>query len=91
MVFYILGDSLSIFLDYRHGGDFYSLTGSELYRSGSITETLPYRTEDFVPDGVVANGSGGFTPNTQTTTGLTGIDHIGLKITRRPIPMILHF
>ena len=61
--------NLNIFLDYRNGGDFYSLTGSELYRSGSITETLPYRTEDFVPDGVVANGSGGFTPNTQTTTG----------------------
>tara|TARA_Y100000385_G_C13108988_1_gene650759 strand:+ start:1457 stop:4627 length:3171 start_codon:yes stop_codon:yes gene_type:complete len=61
--------NLNIFLDYRNGGDFYSLTGSQLYRSGSITETLPYRTEDFVPEGVVANGSGGFTPNTQTTTG----------------------
>ena len=61
--------SLNVFLDYRHGGDFYSLTGSQLYRSGSITETLPYRTEDFVPDGVVANGNGSFTPNTQTTTG----------------------
>ncbi|MDC3253367.1 TonB-dependent receptor [bacterium] len=61
--------SLNIFLDYRHGGDFYSLTGSQLYRSGSITETLEHRTEDFVPDGVVDNGNGSFTPNTQTTTG----------------------
>ena len=61
--------NLNIFLDYRNGGDFYTLTGSQLYRSGSITETLPFRTEDFVPDGVVANGSGGFTKNTQTTTG----------------------
>ena len=61
--------NLNIFLDYRHGGDFYSLTGSQLYRSGSITETLPYRTEDLVPDGVVDNGNGSFTQNTQTTTG----------------------
>ncbi|MGB0880566.1 MAG: SusC/RagA family TonB-linked outer membrane protein [Polaribacter sp.] len=61
--------NLNIFLDYRNGGDFYTLTGSQLYRSGSITETLPYRTEDFVPNGVVADGSGGFTQNTQTTTG----------------------
>jgi TonB-linked SusC/RagA family outer membrane protein len=61
--------NLNIFLDYRHGGDFFSLTGSQLYRSGSITETLPYRTEDFVPDGVVDNGNGSYTQNTQTTTG----------------------
>jgi TonB-linked SusC/RagA family outer membrane protein len=61
--------NLNIFLDYRNGGDFYTLTGSQLYRSGSITETLPNRTGTFVPDGVVANGSGGFTQNTQTTTG----------------------
>lgn len=61
--------NLNIFLDYRNGGDFYTLTGSQLYRSGSITETLPNRTGTFVPDGVVADGSGGFTQNTQTTTG----------------------
>jgi ferric enterobactin receptor len=61
--------NLSIFLDYRNGGDFYSLTSSQLYRSGSITETLPYRTENFVPNGVINNGNGSFTQNTQTTTG----------------------
>ncbi|MFN4763759.1 SusC/RagA family TonB-linked outer membrane protein [Gillisia sp. Q332] len=61
--------NLNIFLDYRNGGDFYSLTGSQLYRSGSITETLPYRTENFVPNGVVDNGNGSFTQNTQTTSG----------------------
>jgi len=61
--------NLNIFLDYRNGGDFYSLTGSQLYRSGSITETLPYRTENFVPNGVINNGNGSFTQNTQTTTG----------------------
>jgi TonB-linked SusC/RagA family outer membrane protein len=61
--------NLNIFLDYRNGGEFYSGTGSQLYRSGSITETLPYREEDFVPNGVVSNGNGSFTQNTETTTG----------------------
>jgi hypothetical protein len=61
--------SLNVFLDYRSGGDFYTLTGSQLYRSGSITETIDNRTTDFVPDGVVDNGSGGYTANTETTTG----------------------
>ena len=59
---------LNIFLDYRNGGEFYSLTGSQLYRSGSITESLPNRESDFVPDGVVENG-GTYTKNTGTTTG----------------------
>lgn len=61
--------NLNVLLDYRNGGEFYTGTGSQLYRSGSITETLPNRTNNFVPDGVVDNGNGTFTPNTQTTTG----------------------
>ena len=61
--------SLNIFFDYRSGGDFYTITGSQLYRSGSVTETLANRNSDFVPDGVVDNGSGGYVANTNTTTG----------------------
>ena len=61
--------SLNIFFDYRSGGDFYTITGSQLYRSGTITETLDNRTTDFVPDGVVETDNGGYTTNTQTTTG----------------------
>ena len=61
--------NLNVFFDYRSGGDFYTLTGSQLYRSGSITETLDNRTTDFVPDGVVDNGNGAFVTNTETTTG----------------------
>ncbi len=61
--------NLSIFFDYRSGGDFYTITGSQLYRSGSVTETLDNRTSDFVPTGVVDNGSGGYVANTNTTTG----------------------
>lgn len=61
--------NLNVLLDYRSGGDFYTITGSQLYRSGSITETLENRTTDFVPNGVVDNGSGGYVANTATTTG----------------------
>jgi TonB-linked SusC/RagA family outer membrane protein len=61
--------NLNVFLDYRSGGDFYTITGSQLYRSGSITETLEHRTSDFVPKGVVDDGNGGYVANTTTTTG----------------------
>ncbi len=61
--------SLNIFFDYRSGGEFYTLTGSQLYRSGSITETLDNRTTDFIPEGVVDNGNGTYTANTTSTTG----------------------
>lgn len=61
--------NLNIFFDYRSGGDFYTITGSQLYRSGSVTESLENRTSDFVPNGVVDNGSGSFVANTNTTTG----------------------
>lgn len=61
--------NLNVFFDYRSGGDFYTLTGSQLYRSGSITETLANRTEDFVPEGVVENADGSFSQNTGSTTG----------------------
>jgi len=60
---------LRIFIDYRNGGTIYTHTGSLLYRSGIITETLPFRTEDFVPEGVLQNADGTFTPNTISTTG----------------------
>ena len=61
--------NLNVFFDYRSGGEFYTITGSQLYRSGSVTETLDNRTTDFVPEGVVDNGSGGYVANTATTTG----------------------
>lgn len=61
--------SLNVFLDYRSGGDFYTITGSQLYRSGTVTESLENRESDFVPEGVVETGNGTFSPNTQSTTG----------------------
>ena len=64
-----LNRSLNIFFDYRSGGEFYTITGSQLYRSGSVTETLDNRTTDFVPEGVVDDGNGGYVANTETTTG----------------------
>ncbi len=61
--------SLNVFFDYRSGGDFYTITGSQLYRSGTVTESLENRESDFVPEGVVETGNGTFSPNTQSTTG----------------------
>jgi len=61
--------NLRVHLDYRSGGDFYSLTGSQLYRSGSITETLEYREKDITPEGVVQNTDGTFSPNTVSSPG----------------------
>jgi len=48
--------NLRVHLDYRSGGDFYSLTGSQLYRSGSVTETLEYREQDITPETVSSPG-----------------------------------
>jgi hypothetical protein len=42
--------------------------GSLLYRSGIVTETLPFRTSTFVPEGAVAAG-GNFSKNSIATTG----------------------
>lgn len=61
--------NLRVHLDYRSGGDFYSLTGSQLYRSGSVTETLEYREQDITPEGVVQNDDGSFSPNTVSSPG----------------------
>ena len=63
------GVQLKVFFDYRHGGDFYSLTASQLYRSGSITETLPYRESDITPAGVVENKDGSYSTSTLTSPG----------------------
>jgi len=61
--------TLNVFLDYRHGGDFFSNTASQLYRSGSITETLEFREVDTTPVGVLQNTDGSFTANTISTPG----------------------
>ena len=60
---------VGIFFDYRYGGIFVSNTSALLYRSGIITESLPFRTEDFVPEGVIDNGDGTYSTNTTGTTG----------------------
>jgi len=63
------GIDLRVQLDYRKGGDFFSLTGSQLYRSGSVTETLEYREQDLIPEGVTENADGSFSPNTLSSPG----------------------
>jgi TonB-linked SusC/RagA family outer membrane protein len=61
--------SLRFLLDYRHGGLLYTNTGALLYRSGINTESLPYRTSTFIPQGAVAGPGGTFTKNTFPNTG----------------------
>ena len=63
------GIDLRVQFDYRKGGDFFSLTGSQLYRSGSVTETLEFREQDLTPEGVNQNADGSFSPNTVSTSG----------------------
>ena len=60
---------LRVFMDYRNGGTIYTHTGSLLYRSGIITETLANRENTFVPDGVLENADGSFRTNDIATTG----------------------
>jgi outer membrane receptor protein involved in Fe transport len=61
--------NLRFLLDYRHGGLLFTPDGSLLYRSGIITETLPYRNSTFVPEGAVAGTGGTFSKNSIATTG----------------------
>ncbi|MEJ7740242.1 MAG: SusC/RagA family TonB-linked outer membrane protein [Chitinophagaceae bacterium] len=61
--------TLRFLLDYRSGGLLSVADGALLYRSGIVTETLPYRTSKFVPDGVVAGTGGSFSKNSIPTTG----------------------
>ncbi|MEM9932610.1 MAG: SusC/RagA family TonB-linked outer membrane protein [Bacteroidota bacterium] len=61
--------SLNVFFDYRSGGNLYTYTSALLYRSGIITESLPFRESTFVPQGVIENPDGSFSQNTIATTG----------------------
>lgn len=59
------GISLSGVIDIRQGGVMYSNTVSALRTSGVASETLLNNRNPIVDKGVVANGSGGFIPNTK--------------------------
>jgi TonB-linked SusC/RagA family outer membrane protein len=62
---------LGILLDYRHGGKVYSGITNVMYRGGYNTETVKWREEGVIGDGVVSDGNGGYTEN---TTMLIGAD-----------------
>jgi len=57
--------SLSFLIDARIGGEIYSQTSAALMGSGVTKETLEYREEGILVDGVVASGET-FVPNTTT-------------------------
>lgn len=59
------GIELGFLVDGRIGGDIFSATHVALQAAGLSTVTAPNgKREDFVVPGVVADGSGGFRPNT---------------------------
>lgn len=57
--------NMSFLIDGRFGGEMYSGTLYNMKASGTLDVTAPGgRRDDFVVDGVVSNGSGGYTVNT---------------------------
>ncbi|MGM0529094.1 MAG: SusC/RagA family TonB-linked outer membrane protein [Bacteroidota bacterium] len=58
--------SLSFLVDARIGGKIYSHTSAALAASGVSTETLEYREEGIVIDGVVRQADDSYIPNTTT-------------------------
>ena len=65
--------SLSFLIDARIGGEIYSQTGAALMGSGVTKETLEYREEGIIVDGVVESGET-FVPN---TTSISAQDYWG--------------
>lgn len=58
------GAYLSFLLDWKQGGDMFSLTNFFGGYSGVLEYTLEGRNGDYVADGVVENGDGTYSPNT---------------------------
>ena len=56
--------SLSFLFDGRIGGDVANITGRGLYSNGQAKGLLPYRNHKVVFKGVVENGDGTYSPNT---------------------------
>ena len=60
------GLKLGVLFDFRKGGDMYSLTYAALSYSGKLTNSLAGRYDrDVIGEGVVDNGDGTYSPNTQ--------------------------
>lgn len=59
------GFSFSFLIDARFGGDIFSSTNQILQKNGKSNVTVvDGKREDFVVGGVIADGNGGYTPNT---------------------------
>ncbi|WP_321375383.1 SusC/RagA family TonB-linked outer membrane protein [uncultured Draconibacterium sp.] len=66
--------SLRFLIDARIGGQIYSQTNAALVGSGVVKETLQYREEGIVVDGVVLQDDGSYTQN---TTEISAQDYWG--------------
>ena len=62
------GLSLSFLLDWKKGGDLFSITEFFGGYSGVLEKTLPGRDGTYVAEGVIDNGDGTFSPNTIQVT-----------------------
>jgi len=64
------GINFSFLVDIKQGGTIVSGTVQDLYGNGLAQETADLRNDypnaEFVPEGVIPDGSGGYTENTQT-------------------------
>ncbi len=56
--------SLNVLFDGRKGGKVYSLAHATMMASGGLKETLNYRYEGVIGDGVMLDESGNYVPNT---------------------------
>lgn len=63
--------SMGLLVDGRLGGTIYSFTHVTGTEAGSLSNTLPGREEGIVGDGVVLNGDGTYSPNTERVSAYT--------------------
>jgi len=76
---------LSFLIDGKFGGKFFSGTNAMLQRTGLAAETAPNgERNNFVVDGVIADGNGGYVANTKEIdpqtywNGVAGVNNIGI-------------
>ncbi|UYQ95008.1 SusC/RagA family TonB-linked outer membrane protein [Chitinophaga horti] len=63
--------SMSVLLDGKFGGKIYSFTHVTGTEAGSLANTLPGREGGIIGDGVVLNGDGSYSPNTERVAAYT--------------------
>ncbi|WP_425235039.1 SusC/RagA family TonB-linked outer membrane protein [Ulvibacterium sp.] len=68
--------NLSVLFDWRQGGVFHSRTVAIGGTTGMLDFTVPGRETGIVAEGVIDNGDGTYTPNTQSVTASNYYSHV---------------